>query len=139
MKKQILLISALALSIFGAFAQTQTAYDALIASDNELNGTARFMAVGGAMGALGGDASTIFYNPAGIGIYRSSELTISGNVNWNNTTLTNSNSTSHQYDTKVNADLQHVAYVGTWVFEENKNLLNFNVGIAYNQSKKYAR
>ena len=40
MKKQILLISALALSIFGAFAQTQTAYDALIASDNELNGTA---------------------------------------------------------------------------------------------------
>ena len=139
MKKQILLISALALSIFGASAQTQTAYDALIASGNELNGTARFMGVGGAMGALGGDASTIFYNPAGIGIYRSSELTISGNVNWNNTTLTNSNSTYNLYDTKVNADLQHVAYVGTWVFEENKNLLNFNVGIAYNQSKKYAR
>lgn len=139
MKKHLLLISTLALSIFSAFAQTQTAYDALIASSNELNGTARFMAVGGAMGALGGDASTIFYNPAGIGIYRSSELTISGNVHWNNTSMLNSNSSFNSYDTKTYVDLQHVAYVGTWVFEENKNLLNFNVGIAYNQSKKFAR
>lgn len=139
MKKQILLISALALSIFGVFAQTQSVYDALTASGSELNGTARFMAVGGAMGALGGDASTIFYNPAGIGIYRSSELSISGNVHWTNTSMLNSNSSFNSYDTKTNVDLQHVAYVGTWVFEENKNLLNFNVGIAYNQTKKFAR
>lgn len=139
MKKHLLLISTLALSFFGAFAQTQTAYDALIASGNELNGTARFMAVGGAMGALGGDASTIFYNPAGIGIYRSSELSISGNVHWNNTSMINSNSSFNSYDSKTYVDLQHVAYVGTWVFEENQNLLNFNLGIAYNQSKKFAR
>lgn len=139
MKKHLLLISSLALSIFSVIAQTQTAYDALIASSNELNGTARFMGVGGAMGALGGDASTIFYNPAGIGIYRSSELSISGNVHWNNTSLINSNSSFNSHDTKTYIDLQHVGYVGTWVFEENKNLLNFNVGIAYNQSKKFAR
>ena len=126
MKKHLLLISSLVLSIFSVIAQTQTAYDALIASSNELNGTARFMGVGGAMGALGGDASTIFYNPAGIGIYRSSELSISGNVHWNNTSLINSNSSFNSHDTKTYIDLQHVGYVGTWVFEENKNLLNFN-------------
>ena len=139
MKKHLLLISTLALSVLGAFAQTQTIYDALIASSNELNGTARFMSVGGAMGALGGDASTIFYNPAGIGIYRSSELSVSANIHWNNTSLINSNSSFNSYDTKTYIDLQNVAYVGTWVFEENKNLLNFNLGIAYNQSKKFAR
>jgi hypothetical protein len=139
MKKQILLISTLILSIFSAFAQTQTAYDALIASSDELSGTARFMAVGGAMGALGGDASTIFYNPAGIGIYRSSELTVSANIHWDNTSMINSNSTSHGYNTRTNIDLQNVAYVGTWTFEENKNLLNFNLGIAYNQSERFER
>ena len=121
MKKHLLLISTLALSVFSAFAQTQTIYDALIASGNELNGTARFMSVGGAMGALGGDASTIFYNPAGIGIYRSSELSVSANIHWNNTSLINNNSSFNSYDTKTYIDLQNVAYVGTWVFEENKN------------------
>lgn len=139
MKKLILSIFIGATALFSASAQTQTAYDALLASSSELNGTARFMAVGGALGALGGDATTIFYNPAGIGIYRSSELTISGNVHWDNTTMSNGYSSHPTYSTKTNVDLQNVAYVGTWVFEENKNLLNFNLGIAYNQSKKFAR
>ena len=139
MKKLILSIFIGAIAQLSAFAQTQTAYDALIASSSELNGTARFMAVGGAMGALGGDASTIFYNPAGIGIYRSSELTVSANINWDNTSLKNSNSTYNSYNTEVNVDLQNLAYVGTWILENNNTLLNFNVGIAYNQSKKFSR
>ena len=44
-----------------------------------MNGTARFVGMGGAMGALGGDISTIGTNPAGIGIYRSNDamLTLS--------------------------------------------------------------
>lgn len=139
MKKYLFIILSLALAQLSATAQTQNIYDAFIASANELNGTARFMGVGGAMGALGGDASTIFYNPAGIGIYKSSEVTISANINWDNTSLLNSNSFYNTYNTDTNIDLQHVAYVGTWNFEENKNLLNFNVGVAYNQSKKFSR
>lgn len=139
MKKYLLLILSLTLSGLSAFAQTQTAYDALIASSSELSGTARFMSVGGAMGALGGDASTIFYNPAGIGIYRSSELTISGNVHWDNSKLYNSNSTYSSENRTTKIALQHVAYVGTWVFEDNNTLLNFNLGVAYNQNKKFSR
>jgi hypothetical protein len=138
MKKRFLFILTLALAQLSAFAQTQTAYDVLTASSNELNGTARFMAVGGAMGALGGDASTMFYNPAGIGIYKSSEFTVSANVNWDNTSMLNSNSTTNKYYTKTRLDLQHIAFVGTWNFEES-SLLNLNIGVAYNQSKKFAR
>lgn len=120
-------------------AQTQNAYDALIASSSELNGTARFMAVGGAMGALGGDASTIFYNPAGIGIYSTSELTASINVDWANTTMSDANNSSYAYTPETNINLQNVAYVGTWNFERTKGLLNFNLGIAYNQAYKFSR
>ena len=52
----------------------QTIYDAAKFSGKDLNGTARFVGMGGAMGALGGDISTISTNPAGIGIYRSNDL-----------------------------------------------------------------
>jgi len=56
---------------------SQTVYDANRLSGSDLNGTARFVGMGGAMGALGGDISTMGTNPAGIGIYRSSDMNIS--------------------------------------------------------------
>ena len=43
-------------------------------ADKDLNGTARFVGMGGAMGALGGDITTMGTNPAGIGIYRSNDV-----------------------------------------------------------------
>jgi len=43
-------------------------------SGSDLSGTARGMAMGGAFGALGGDLTGISINPAGIGVYRSSEV-----------------------------------------------------------------
>jgi hypothetical protein len=41
------------------------------------NGTARALAIGGAMGSLGGDITANFVNPAGIGFYKTNEATIS--------------------------------------------------------------
>jgi len=41
------------------------------------NGTARNLAIGGAMGSLGGDISTVFVNPAGLGNYRTGEFVFS--------------------------------------------------------------
>ena len=41
------------------------------------NGTARTLAIGGAMGSLGGDISATFVNPAGIGFYKTNEASIS--------------------------------------------------------------
>lgn len=55
----------------------QTIYDAVDFSTKDLDGTARFVGMGGAMGALGGDISTMGTNPAGIGIYRSNDVSLS--------------------------------------------------------------
>ena len=52
----------------------QTVYDAAKFFDKDLNGTARFVSMGGAMSALGGDISTMNTNPAGVGIFRSSDF-----------------------------------------------------------------
>ncbi|MCT9925374.1 hypothetical protein N7272_14545, partial [Enterococcus faecalis] len=48
--------------------------DAIRYSRTELGGSARFRSMAGAFGALGGDFSAIGQNPAGLGIFRSSEV-----------------------------------------------------------------
>jgi len=63
----------------------QDEFDALRYSYTNYLGTARGMGIGGALGSIGADFSTLSVNPAGIGVYKSSELmfspsfTVSGN------------------------------------------------------------
>lgn len=73
-KKLILAVFSLLVS---AGMNAQTIYDATNMAEKDLNGTARFVGMGGAMGALGGDISTIGTNPAGIGIFRSNDAAVS--------------------------------------------------------------
>lgn len=46
--------------------------------DDDLIGTPRFIAMSGAMTAVGGDPSAVKLNPAGLGIYRHSQFSVSG-------------------------------------------------------------
>ena len=79
-KKGMLAACAL---IAGMAVNGQNAYDAERLLGNDLNGTARFVGMGGAMGALGGDISVMGTNPAGIGIFRSNDVSVS--LGFNNT------------------------------------------------------
>lgn len=81
MKKIIFLTLIIASHLF---ANAQTADDALRYSLTKYNSTARSAAMGGAFGALGGDFSSISINPAGLGVYRSAELTLSSNIRMSN-------------------------------------------------------
>ncbi len=58
----------------------QYAEDALRYSQQYYQGSARFMAVGGAFGGLGGDFSVLSTNPGGIGIFRTSEVILTPSV-----------------------------------------------------------
>lgn len=64
-----------------AWAQNQ--YDVARFIDDDLNGTARFVGMGGAMSALGADISTIRTNPAGIGLFRGNDVSVSFGFNNN--------------------------------------------------------
>lgn len=79
MKTNKLTISAIALTMALAVS-AQTSFDAAKLYEEELNGTARYVAMGGAMGALGSDISVISHNPAGIGTYRKSDINFSMSV-----------------------------------------------------------
>ena len=47
------------------------------------SGNARTIGIGGAIGALGGDMSSNFVNPAGIGFYRTGEFSFSPTISLN--------------------------------------------------------
>ena len=49
---------------------------ATIFSNNDQNGSARFVAMGGAFGALGGDVSSMIINPAGISVFNGNNAAI---------------------------------------------------------------
>ena len=66
MKKLYIILTATCCFALGSYAQS--AIDAYRFSQPDLRGTARFMGMGGAFGALGGDLSTLSQNPAGIGV-----------------------------------------------------------------------
>lgn len=80
MKKYFLTLMISLVCFSGAFAQNEM--DALRYSQFLYGGTARFAAMGGSFGALGGDFSTLSVNPAGIGIYRSSEISITPSLSY---------------------------------------------------------
>jgi len=80
------LVSSLMIAFSTVNVKAQSDADALRYSQSTISGTARFSSMAGAFGALGGDFSSIAVNPAGLGIYRKSEFTISTSIYANQTT-----------------------------------------------------
>lgn len=73
MKRYLLLILLFAC----ATSYAQIPEDALRYSYFPQNGSARNLAIGGAMGSLGGDINATYVNPAGLGFYKTSEFVLS--------------------------------------------------------------
>lgn len=97
MKKYLfLLFTGLTFSV----SQSQEIQDAMRYAQDNLNGTARFKAMGGAFGALGGDLSSINVNPAGSAVFSNNQITV----------------TVSNYDTKNNA-----TYFGTPTTEKDNS------------------
>lgn len=78
MKSKYSLMAAVAL--MAAPLSAQETYQDTKLVGNDLNGTARYVGMGGAMEALGADISTIRTNPAGVGLFRSSQVLVSGGL-----------------------------------------------------------
>jgi hypothetical protein len=64
-------------------AHAQDAVEALNLSNVGVQGTARSMGFGSTLGSIGGDFAALSVNPAGIGVYRMSELTFTPSMKFN--------------------------------------------------------
>jgi len=106
--------------------------DALRFSIYNVQGSSRFIGMGGAMGAVGADFTTASYNPAGIGFFQRQALSLSPGLNWANT---NSDWISKQTDTKTLFQFGSAGLVLTRRSNPNSNhgLQFFNFSIGYNR------
>ena len=80
--KKILSISMLACAV-SAFAQDAYMNEQTLNSSEDVIGTSRYVGMGGAMGALGADISVIGWNPAGIGLFRKGDASLTFGGLWN--------------------------------------------------------
>lgn len=116
-------------------ANAQDAYDVSRIMGSELNGTARFVGMGGAMGALGGDISVMGTNPAGIGIYRRNDFSLSFGLN-NTGAESNFNGNSMNEDC-TKASFDQIGFVFSHLIGNETSLRFVNFGFNYHKSKNF--
>ena len=126
MKRIYLTVASLALTSFVAVAQETYENTKLI--DNDLNGTARYVGMGGAMEALGADLSTIGTNPAGLGLFRKGKADLSFGL-VNQTGMNKFNSLS-----KTNMSFDQIGVVFNLSKTPNAS---FNIGFNYHKSRNF--
>lgn len=128
---------AVVMSLFALSMTAQETYQDTKMIGNELNGTARYVGMGGAMEALGADISTISSNPAGVGLFRNSQVSLSGGF-----VVQGDATTSPKYGSlgatfkgdKVNASLDQLGVVYVTRTGDNSYL---NFGFNYHKSRNF--
>ncbi len=125
------MLSVCPLAIFA-----QGEMDALKMAQTDIMGTARFMSMGGAFGALGGDASAVGVNPAGLGIYRKSEVSVTPSVNINRTE--SSTPTNIVNGSRNTFNVNNLSAI--FNFKGNGNALKYSsFGFTYNRRTNFRR
>ncbi|MDN4754598.1 hypothetical protein QYZ87_08720 [Porphyromonadaceae bacterium W3.11] len=124
-------------SFLSAYAQAPT--DAYRNIKTGTQGSARSQALGGAMGAVGADASASYINPAGAGLFQRNTLSLGFDLGkWNTTTEGMGGKTDAD---KFLGNFNHVSYFfpGSLIKLSGLNYIKINGGISYEKEYNYNR
>lgn len=132
MKQRLIFTTLIVFFFFSVKAQDQ--FNALTYSQNFYGGTTRSISMGGAVGALGGDFSSLSTNPAGIAIFRRSEFTFTPTFLINNTNSKFENGHATM-DDMVNFNLNNFGLVAA--FEGSGDWEYANFGFGYNRLNSF--
>ena len=136
MKRIIIIVGLVIFSIQIMFSQSDV--DALRYARTTFGGTARYMAMAGSFGALGADFSTISSNPAGLGLYKKSEFSVSPGF-WIGKTKSNYNGSEFD-DSEHNFNLSNIGIVfasSPAKKNESSILKHFQFAIGHNRINNF--
>ena len=125
--KKVITLAMLALSL-SASAQ-DTYLNNTVIGTSDVFGTSRFVAMGGAMGALGADVSTISSNPAGLGMFTKNEVTVTAGAAWMG------KNTASNYTSGAYAKFDQMGIITT--FRGSGNVRTVNFGFNYQKKADY--
>ncbi len=123
-------------SLLAQGSAAEYADDAFRYNDFVQQGTARFRGVGGNHTALGGDASNIAGNPAGLGFYNRSEFTLSPSINLTSAKSGFLSGTTNGNKTNVNIGQLSLVFAGET--SPNSRWRRSSFGISYSQSLNFS-
>jgi hypothetical protein len=135
--KKIFLSIILAISIFGIKANAQGLFDASIYSDYGIVGSARYMSMAGSFGALGGEVCAALDNPAALGIFRSSEISVSAGVNYVNNRANWQNTLAK--GALTNFRINNLSWVFHYDSYRESGYLSSNLSFGYQRIKDFNR
>jgi len=137
--KFLLFVIALAAVSNTSFAQY--AKDAVRFSTFQTGSTSRIKAIGNAGTAVGGDLSSISGNPAGLGYFTHSELSITPEFDGNTNKATYLGQTSSATDNSVNLSNAAIVFYSRLNtppgHDKTKGWLSLNFGMAYNRTNNF--
>ncbi|MFI1770942.1 outer membrane protein transport protein [Thalassobellus citreus] len=130
-KLNLLFIGLLSMSTIYA----QDISDALRYSQDEIQGSARFRALSGAFGALGGDMSAVSLNPAGSAVFSQSHASFSIDIADSNNDTNYFGNLEATNDSNFNLNQGGAAFV----FKSNSNSpwRKFTLAVAYEQTNNH--
>jgi len=121
--------------IISAQLYAQVPEDAIRYSWLSHKGTARYMAIGGVMGSLGGDITATFVNPAGLGFYRTGEVVFTPSFSLNNNKSTFRNGSTFT-DNKNSFNIGTIGWVDGFSFKGDPSSNN-SYSIGFTQLASY--
>ena len=136
MKRNIFTISLLVILTTGLAAQNEQ--DVLRYSFVQTGGSTRSLSMGGALGAVGADFSSLAINPAGLGVYRSGEFSLTADYNSyrSNSSYLGNNMT----DNGFKMGFSHFgAVVPIKVNKDGEGIKGISFAIGYNKLKDYGQ
>ena len=125
MKKIVLAAFAWAVLLPAA---AQDTYESARLLGSDLNGTARYVGMGGAMDALGADISTISTNPAGVGVFRHSNISASLGV------VSQADTKKFDNLNKTNVSFDQIGFVYSTRLSPTSHI---NVAFNYHKSRNF--
>ena len=118
------------------YLNAQDVTDGLRYSFDDLNGSARFNALSGAFGSLGGDLTAMTINPAGSAIFLNNFSSASFSITDLKNDASYFNTATNSSKSDINVNQAGVVFVFTNSNEES-SWKKFSIGINYNLMKNY--
>lgn len=127
-------ISLALLCTLASSAIAQETYENAQIATEDLNGTARYVGMGGAMEALGADISTIGTNPAGLGMFRRDAISASFGLTVHPQSISSNNGYMGRTDGKTVMNFDQMGVV----FNLDESRTSYvNIGFNYHKSRNF--
>ena len=123
------------LSFVPFFASGQNENDILRYAGSELHGTARYVGMGGAFGALGADLSAINSNPAGIALFRKNEFAFT--PSFNNTVSSSSFNGQEAQKEQFELAAEQIALSLIQKAKEKEEWESFHFALSYDRKRSF--